>query len=42
MKIFEELERRREWSAEEVLVIDSVERICRDVIAPSAAGYDEA
>ena len=42
MKVFEELERRRDWSEDERQLIQAVERICRDVIAPSAAGYDEA
>ncbi len=42
MKVFEELERRRDWSEDERQLIQSVERICRDVIAPSAAAYDEA
>ena len=42
MNVFEALERRRNWSEDERQLIQSVERICRDVIAPSAAGYDEA
>jgi alkylation response protein AidB-like acyl-CoA dehydrogenase len=42
MKVFEELERRRNWSEDERQLIQSVERICHDVIAPSAAGCDEA
>jgi acyl-CoA dehydrogenase len=42
MKIFEELERRRAWNEEERQVLDAVERVCRDVIAPNAARYDES
>jgi acyl-CoA dehydrogenase len=42
MRVFEQLEHRRAWSEDERQLIESVERICRDVIAPSAAGYDEA
>lgn len=40
MKIFEQLQRRRNWSEEERLVLDSVARLCADVIAPAAARYD--
>ena len=42
MKIFEELERRRNWNEEERQLLDAVERVCRDVIAPNAARYDES
>ncbi len=40
MKIFEQLERRRAWSADEALVLDQVRRLAADVIAPNAARYD--
>ena len=40
MKIFEQLERRRAWSADEGLVLDQVRRLAADVIAPNAARYD--
>ena len=40
MKVFEQLERRRAWSADEVLVLDQVRRLAADVIAPNAARYD--
>jgi alkylation response protein AidB-like acyl-CoA dehydrogenase len=40
MKVFEQLERRRAWSAEERLLLDSVRRLAEEVIAPRAAEYD--
>ncbi len=40
MTIFEQLELRRAWTAEEVLIRDSVRRLCDEIIAPSAAEYD--
>jgi len=40
MKIFEQLEQRRAWSDEEMLVHESVSRLCDEVIAPAAAEYD--
>jgi alkylation response protein AidB-like acyl-CoA dehydrogenase len=40
MKIFEQLEQHRIWSDEEVLILDSVRRLCIAVIAPAAADYD--
>ncbi|MEQ1612726.1 MAG: acyl-CoA dehydrogenase family protein, partial [Hyphomicrobiaceae bacterium] len=40
MKIFEQLARRRNWSADETLILDQVDRICADVIAPNADGHD--
>src|SRR5919202_6808009 len=40
MKVFEQLERRRAWSADEALVLDQVRRLAADVIAPNAARYD--
>ena len=41
MKIFEQLERRRQWSGEEQQILDAVRRVCDEVIAPSAADYDK-
>lgn len=40
MKVFEQLERRRNWSEDERMVLDSVGRVCDDVIAANAAHYD--
>src|SRR3974390_1836649 len=40
MKIFDQLEQRRAWSDDEVLIRKSVRRLCGAVIAPAAADYD--
>lgn len=40
MKIFDQIEQRRAWSSDEVLIRDSVRRLCDEVIAPSATEYD--
>jgi alkylation response protein AidB-like acyl-CoA dehydrogenase len=40
MKIFEQLERRRRWSEEEQAILDAVQRVADDVIAPNAAEAD--
>ena len=42
MKIFDQLEQRRVWSDDEVLIRKSVRRLCDDVIAPAAAEYDRS
>jgi len=42
MKIFDQLEQRRAWSDDEVLIRKSVRRLCDDVIAPAAAEYDRS
>jgi acyl-CoA dehydrogenase len=42
MKIFEALERARGWSEDEHLILDQVDRLAAQVIAPNAAGVDEA
>lgn len=42
MKIFETLERERRWSEDERLLLDQVERLATEVIAPHAAEIDEA
>ena len=42
MRVFEQLERRRHWAGDERMVIDTVRRLARDVIAPRAAGYDRS
>lgn len=41
MKLFEQLARQRSWSDEERIVLDQVEKVANDVIAPNAARYDE-
>ena len=40
MKIFEQLSRRRSWTSDEALILDQVNRICADVIAPNADRHD--
>lgn len=42
MKIFEALERGRQWNSDERLLLDQVDRIAADVIGPNAAKADEA
>jgi acyl-CoA dehydrogenase len=42
VKIFEQLERGRAWEPEEQAILDAVRRVCSDVIAPNAAGFDKA
>jgi alkylation response protein AidB-like acyl-CoA dehydrogenase len=42
MKIFETLERERHWSEDERLLLNQVERLATEVIAPHAAEVDEA
>ena len=42
MQIFERLERRRDWSEEERLVLDQVQRLADEVIAPNAAEADRS
>lgn len=41
MKIFSQLEERRQWSEDERILLDQVRRVCDEVIAPNAARYDE-
>jgi alkylation response protein AidB-like acyl-CoA dehydrogenase len=41
MNIIEHLAARRNWSSEEQLIIEQVERICRDTIAPNAEHHDK-
>ena len=41
MKIFDALERARSWSEDERLLLDQVDRLVAEVIAPNAAGIDE-
>lgn len=41
MKLFEEIDRARAWNDEERMVLDAVQRVCDEVIAPNAARYDE-
>jgi alkylation response protein AidB-like acyl-CoA dehydrogenase len=40
MKIFEQLERRRGWTDEERMILDSVRQLAQEVIAPAAAEQD--
>jgi alkylation response protein AidB-like acyl-CoA dehydrogenase len=42
MKVFEQIERHRRWSAEETLVLDQVRDLARTVIAPNAEHYDRS
>jgi alkylation response protein AidB-like acyl-CoA dehydrogenase len=42
MKIFEQLERRRAWADDERDLLDAVQRVADEVIAPGAAAYDRA
>lgn len=42
MKVFERLERRRRWNDEERILLESVERLAREVVAPRAAHHDRA
>ncbi len=41
MKIFDQLESRRQWSEEERLILDAVRRVSDEVIAPNAADADK-
>ena len=40
MKVFERLERRRNWNEEERIVLDQVRRLADEAIAPRAAHHD--
>jgi alkylation response protein AidB-like acyl-CoA dehydrogenase len=40
MKIFENQQRRRQWSEEDRLVLDQVQRLADELIAPNAQKYD--
>lgn len=42
MKVFEQIERHRRWSAEETLVLDQVRDLAQTVIAPNAGHYDRS
>lgn len=42
MKIFEQLERQRRWTDDEAMILEQVDRICADVIAPNADKHDRA
>ncbi|MEH2512656.1 alkylation response protein AidB-like acyl-CoA dehydrogenase [Nitrobacteraceae bacterium AZCC 1564] len=42
MKIFEQLERRRSWDENERLLLDQVDRVVEQVIAPNASRVDKA
>ncbi len=40
MKVFEQLERQRDWPEEERILLDTVRRVADEVIAPRAEDYD--
>jgi acyl-CoA dehydrogenase len=42
MKIFEQLERQRHWNEDERMLLDQVQRLADQVIAPAAAHYDRS
>jgi alkylation response protein AidB-like acyl-CoA dehydrogenase len=42
MRIFEQLERNRDWSDEERILLDTVQRVAGEVIAPRAAALDRS
>ncbi len=42
MKIFEQIEERRDWSQDERLVLDQVRRVCDEVIRPNADEIDRS
>jgi len=42
VKVFDQLESRRAWAPEEQAILDAVRRVCDDVVAPNAAGFDKA
>lgn len=42
MKIFERLQASRGWSGEELMVLEQVQRVADEVIAPNAARYDRS
>ncbi|MBN9050635.1 MAG: acyl-CoA dehydrogenase family protein [Rhizobiales bacterium] len=42
MKIFETLQRRRQWTEEEQMILDQVRRLCAETIAPNAERYDHS
>ena len=40
MRIFEQLERQRQWREDERMMLDAVRRVAAEVIAPRAAAFD--
>lgn len=42
MRVFEQLDRHRKWDSDERLLLDQVERMAADVIAPNAARFDKS
>jgi alkylation response protein AidB-like acyl-CoA dehydrogenase len=40
MKVFEAIERQRDWNDEERMILDAVQRLCDEVIRPRAAEID--
>lgn len=41
MKLFEQLDRQRNWPEEERIVLDQVQKVADEIIAPNAARFDE-
>ncbi len=42
MKIFEQMARQRNWAEDERIILDQVQRVCDDVIAPNAERFDKS
>ena len=42
MKIFEQMAQQRGWAEDERIVLDQVQRVCDDIIAPNAARFDKS
>ncbi len=42
MNIFEQMAQQRDWAEEERIILDQVQRVCDDVVAPNAERYDKA
>jgi alkylation response protein AidB-like acyl-CoA dehydrogenase len=42
MRIFDQLERQRNWPEEERLVLEQVQKVADEIIEPNAARYDES
>jgi alkylation response protein AidB-like acyl-CoA dehydrogenase len=40
MKVFQHLEARQQWSPEERLALEQVQRVSAEVLAPNAERYD--
>lgn len=42
MRVFEQLDRHRKWDSDERLLLDQVDRMVADVVAPNAARFDKS